>query len=55
MKELTRSIAQLFAIIVLMITFAVSITALSLWADSGAQNPNDAQPQQAASLHAGVP
>jgi hypothetical protein len=49
MKELASSLAQLFAIIFLTITLAVSITALSLWADSGAQ------PAQAVSMRAGVP
>jgi hypothetical protein len=35
MKEVTSSLAQLFAIILLTVTFAVSVAALSLWADSG--------------------
>jgi hypothetical protein len=53
MKLLASSLAQLFVIVMLMITFAVSITALSLWADSGASAANN-QPQ-AVSLGAGVP
>lgn len=35
MKEIADALAQLFAIIMLVITLAVSVTALSLWADSG--------------------
>ena len=36
MKALTSSIVQLFAIIFITITFAVSVAAFSMWADSGA-------------------
>ncbi|MCA1641299.1 MAG: hypothetical protein LC785_04790 [Acidobacteria bacterium] len=35
MKEIGSSLAQLFAIILLTVTFAVSVAALSIWADSG--------------------
>jgi hypothetical protein len=35
MKEITSSLAQLFAIILLTVTFAVSVAALSVWAESG--------------------
>jgi hypothetical protein len=35
MKEISSSLAQLFAIILLTVTFAVSVAALSMWADSG--------------------
>ncbi|MFL6230773.1 MAG: hypothetical protein ACJ741_18520 [Pyrinomonadaceae bacterium] len=34
MKELAASVVQLFAIILITITFAVSVAALSTWADS---------------------
>jgi hypothetical protein len=54
MKLLASSLAQLFAIIVITITFAVSLAALSLWADSGAQTI-DVQQQQASSIGAGLP
>ena len=36
MREITSSLAQLLAIILLTVTFAVSVAALSVWADSGA-------------------
>ena len=44
MKEITSSLAQLLAIIFLTVTFAVSVAALSLWADSGTTS-GDAQGQ----------
>jgi hypothetical protein len=53
MKLLAGSLVQLFVIVVLTITFAVSVTALSLWADSGAAT-SDSQ-RQAMSLRADVP
>jgi hypothetical protein len=53
MKLLASSLAQLFVIVMLMITFAVSITALSLWADSGATTT--VNQGQAVSLRADVP
>jgi hypothetical protein len=39
MKFVVSGLAQLLAVIVLTITLAVSLAALSLWADSGAQQP----------------
>jgi hypothetical protein len=53
MKLLASSLAQLFVIVMLTITFAVSITALSLWADSGATKTD--RQGQAVSLRADVP
>lgn len=44
MKLVVSSLAQLFVVILLTITFAVSLAALSLWADSGAQNAGSQQP-----------
>jgi hypothetical protein len=52
MKEISSSLAQLFAIILLTVTFAVSVAALSMWADSGA-TVGDAQ-GQSVSLGAGT-
>jgi hypothetical protein len=46
MKEISSSLAQLFAIILLTVTFAVSVAALSMWADSGT-TAGDAQDQTA--------
>ncbi|MDT7604300.1 MAG: hypothetical protein QOF61_2297 [Acidobacteriota bacterium] len=54
MRLLVSSLAQLFAIIMITITFAVSITALSLWADSGATT-SSTQPQALSLRAAGVP
>ena len=42
MKLLASSLAQLFVIIMLTITFAVSLTALSMWADSGTADSSQA-------------
>jgi hypothetical protein len=53
MKEVTSSLAQLFAIILLTVTFAVSVAALSVWADSGSA-AGDA-PGQPVTLRAGTP
>ncbi len=53
MKLVFSSLAQLFIVIVLTITFAVSLAALSLWADSGAQNVS--AEQQASNLDAAAP
>jgi hypothetical protein len=36
MKELASSVAQLFAVILITITFAFSVAAFSMWADSDA-------------------
>lgn len=36
MKEVADSLAKLFAIIMLTVTFAISLAALSMWANSGA-------------------
>lgn len=52
MKLIANSIAQLFVIIMLTITFAVSLTALSMWADPGTA-ANDSQ-AVATTLHAEV-
>lgn len=52
MKELVGSLAQLLAIIFLTVTFAVSVAAFSMWADSGA-NASSAQ-GQSVSLAAGT-
>lgn len=38
MREVADGLAQLLALIMLVITLAVSVTALSLWADSGASD-----------------
>ncbi len=54
MKFVVSSLAQLLAVIVLTITLAVSLAALSLWADSGAQS-DGAQPQQPSHVAAGLP
>lgn len=51
MKELASSLAQLFAIVLLTITFAVSVTALSMWATSGATTGDE----QSVSASYGVP
>jgi hypothetical protein len=53
MKEITSSLAQLFAIILITVTFAVSVAALSVWADSGTP-VGDAQ-GQTVSPRAGTP
>lgn len=53
MKLVVSSLAQLFLVVVLVLTFAVSLAALSLWADSGTQNVN--ADQQASGLGAGTP
>ena len=53
MKEITSGLAQLFAIILLTVTFAVSVAALSVWADSGT-TAGDAQ-AQTVSPRAGTP
>jgi hypothetical protein len=45
MKEISSSLAQLFAIILLTVTFAVSVAALSVWADSGTTAAGDTQDQ----------
>ncbi|HKP73152.1 MAG TPA: hypothetical protein VJT82_09470 [Pyrinomonadaceae bacterium] len=45
MKELADGLAQLVAIIMIMITLAVSTAALSQWASSDT-NPNDRTVQQ---------
>lgn len=44
MKEITSSLVQLLAIIFLTVTFAVTVAALSVWADSGS-TAGDAQGQ----------
>ncbi|HEX8161588.1 MAG TPA: hypothetical protein VF538_06925 [Pyrinomonadaceae bacterium] len=53
MKIITSSLAQLLAIILLTVTFAVSVAALSVWADSDTPS-GDAQ-DQTLSLRAGTP
>jgi hypothetical protein len=53
MREITSSLAQLFAIILLTVTFAVSVAALSVWADPGS-TAGDA-PGQSMGLRAGTP
>src|ERR1041384_561921 len=46
MKEITNSIAQFVAVIMLMITLAVCTAALSLWANTGAAAQEQAPPAQ---------
>jgi hypothetical protein len=53
MKIVTSSLAQLFAIILLTVTFAVSVAALSVWADSG--SPAADAPGQIVSPRPGTP
>jgi hypothetical protein len=54
MKELANSVAQLAAIIMILITLAVSTAAISQWASAGAETraTDNARPGQAQTLMA---
>jgi hypothetical protein len=53
MKELANSVAQLAAIIMILITIAVSTAAISQWASEGssAANKSNARPQTLVASH----
>jgi hypothetical protein len=46
MKEITDSLAQLVAVIMLMIALAVCTAAFSMWANAGAAAPEQTPPAQ---------
>ena len=46
MKEITNSLAQLVAVIMLMITLAICTAALSLWANADAAAQEQSPPAQ---------
>jgi len=46
MREITGSLAQLVAVIMLMIALAICTAALSLWANAGAAAPEQSPPAQ---------
>ena len=48
MKELANGVAQLAAIIMILITLAVSTAAVSQWANAGSDGAAGAQPETAA-------